>query len=169
MTTTIHASIDIEATPQTVYKSWSRFEEFPTFMEGVQTVSSYEHEGNTVTEWVLNIEGEPISFQAKTAELIADRRISWTTTTEHPTHSGVATIHRITDGVTRLIVEMDYEPEGIMQRIGDLIGVPGRLLERNLARFKRWVEEGHTLEAERAKGDPSAAAFAAGREPTGLI
>ena len=52
----------------------------------------------------------------------------------------MVTFHRLDDTHTRLMVQMDYLPEGIVERVGDAIGVPERRVQGDLQRFKEMIE-----------------------------
>jgi uncharacterized membrane protein len=54
--------------------------------------------------------------------------------------AGVVTFHRIDEDTTRVMVQMDFVPEGVKERIGDALGAPDRRVEGDLERFKDLVE-----------------------------
>ena len=53
---------------------------------------------------------------------------------------GAVTSHRIGDGVTRIMLQIDYEPEGVVQHAGDMLGFVSRRVEGDLERFKTFIE-----------------------------
>ena len=134
---TIEQSIDVKVPVRTAYDQWTQFEEFPRFMEGVERV---EQKTPTLTRWVTEIGGVRREFDAEITEQHPDQRIAWTST-EEPLHAGVVTFHRIDDATTRVMLQMEYEPQGLVENAGDKLGVVTRRVKGDLERFKRFIEE----------------------------
>jgi uncharacterized membrane protein len=137
MTTTIQESIDVEVPVRTAYDQWTQFEEFPRFMEGVVDVRQID---DTHTHWVVEGAGTRREFDAEITEQTPDQRIAWNST-DGPDHAGVVTFHRLGDGQTRVMVQMDGEPEGIAEKAADAAGLTKRRVKGNLERFKHMIEE----------------------------
>ena len=112
---TIEQSIDVNVPVHTAYNQWTQFEEFPQFMEGVE-------------EW-----------DAIITEKHPDERIAWKNTTGAP-NAGVVTFHRLADNKTRIMLQMEYEPQGVVENLGDLLGVVSRRVAHDLERFKEFIE-----------------------------
>jgi uncharacterized membrane protein len=69
-------------------------------------------------------------------------------------NGGVVTFHRIDDNTTRVMLQMDYEPEGITENVGDALGVFSRRVQGDLERFKDFLESrGQETGAWRGKVD----------------
>ena len=73
------------------------------------------------------------------AEQTPDQRIAWTSE-DGPEHAGVVTFHRIDDAVTRVMLQLDYEPEGLAEKAGDALGLVTRRVKGDLGRFKELIE-----------------------------
>src|ERR671923_135189 len=71
---TITKSIDVNAPLQTVYNQWTQFEEFPRFMEGVESVKQLD---DTHLHWVAEIGGKEHSWDAEISHQEPDRRVAW--------------------------------------------------------------------------------------------
>jgi ElaB/YqjD/DUF883 family membrane-anchored ribosome-binding protein len=71
---TIEKSIDINMPVRTAYNQWTRFEEFPRFMEGVESVKQLN---DTTLLWVANVGGERKEWRARITEQVPDHHISW--------------------------------------------------------------------------------------------
>ena len=134
--TTIEESIEVEAPLGTVYNQWTQFEEFPRFMEGVEEVRQID---DTHLHWVAEFGGSRHEWDAEITEQRPDERVAWRNT-EGKDNAGVVTFHRLDDDTTRIMVQMDFVPEGIKERIGDAIGAPDRRVKGDLNRFKELVE-----------------------------
>ena len=132
----IEKSIDVNVPVHIAYNQWTQFEEFPRFMEGVQEIQQL---GNNRLYWRANVGGKEKDWDAVISEQIPDERIAWRNTTG-TSNAGVVTFHRINDNTTRLMLQLDYDPEGIVENIGDLIGVVSSRISGDLQRFKNFIE-----------------------------
>lgn len=135
-------SITIDRPVRMVYNQWTQFESFPRFMEGVESIRQISP---TRTHWVTKAAGATREFDAEITEQKPDDRIAWKTV-DGPTHAGVVTFHRIDSDTTRIMLQMDLEPEGIVETAGDKLGVVGHRLEGDLKRFKEFMESQSTEE-----------------------
>jgi hypothetical protein len=50
------------------------------------------------------------------------------------------TFHTIDDDTTRLAVQMDFVPEGLKEKLGDVLGFADRRVRGDLERFKEFIE-----------------------------
>jgi uncharacterized membrane protein len=133
---TIEKSIDINAPAQKVYNQWTQFEEFPRFMVGVLEV---RHLDDKRLHWRTNIGGKEKDFIAEITEQLPDKRIAWRSRAG-ASHAGVVTFHSLNDRQTRIMLQMEYEPEGIIENAGDVLGITTRRIENDLERFKEFIE-----------------------------
>src|SRR4029450_8253221 len=99
----IEKSIEVEVPVRTAYNQWTQFEEFPRFMEGVEEIRQLD---DKTTPERVSIGGAEREFDAKITEQTPDQRIAWTSTTDPP-HAGVVTFHRLAEGTTRIMLQMD--------------------------------------------------------------
>ena len=133
---TIEKSIEVNVPARTAYNQWTQFEEFPLFMDGVLEVRQLDEQ---MTHWRTNIGGIEKDFDAEITEQIPDKRIAWRSRSGAP-NAGVVTFHPLNDQKTRIMLQMEYEPEGIVEKSGDLLGVASRRVESDLKRFKEFIE-----------------------------
>ena len=133
---TIEQSIDVEVPVRTAYNQWTQFEEFPQFMEGVEKV---EQRDDTHTHWVADIGGRTREFDAEITEQTPDQRVAWRST-DGAEHAGVVTFHKLDEGKTRVMVQMDFEPDGAVEAAGDALGFAKRRVKGDLDRFKELIE-----------------------------
>lgn len=132
----IEKSITVNVPVRTAYNQWTQFESFPHFMEGVQEVRQLNDKR---LHWRTNIGGKEEQFDTEITEQVPDQRIAWCSTAGRK-HAGVVTFHRLNDSQTRVMLQMEYEPEGAMENIGDMLGVVSRRVEGDLERFKQFLE-----------------------------
>ena len=132
----IEQSIEIDVPVSTAYNQWTQFEEFPKFMEGVESVTQLD---DTHLKWVAEIAGVRRDWEAEITEQTPDQRIAWKATAG-TTNAGVVTFHRIDDGKTRIMLQLEVEPDGVAEKAADVLGVIKRRATGDLERFKELVE-----------------------------
>jgi uncharacterized membrane protein len=133
---TIVESIDVNVPVRTAYNQWTQFESFPQFMEGVERVDQLD---DARLHWVAKVGGQTKEWDAKITEQTPDQRVAWTAT-DGAENAGVVTFHRLDDDKTRVTVQMDIDPEGPIENIGDAVGIPDRRVKADLERFKQFIE-----------------------------
>ena len=129
-------SIDVNVPVSTAYNQWTQFEEFPRFMEGIESVRQVT---DTLLHWRAEIAGSEQEWDAKIVEQTPDHRIAWTSV-NGAKHGGVVTFHRIDDNTTRIMLQIDYEPEGFIENVGAALGVVKGRMAGDLERFKAFIE-----------------------------
>jgi uncharacterized membrane protein len=134
---TVEQSIDVEVPVRTAYDQWTQFESFPQFMEGVERI---EQLTDTRTHWVTKVGGVTREFDAEITEQHPDERVAWRAV-DGPQHAGVVTFHRLDAGATRVMLQMDVEPEGVVEKVGDALGAVKRRTKGDLERFKAFIED----------------------------
>jgi uncharacterized membrane protein len=133
---TIEKSIEVDVPVRTAYNQWTQFEAFPQFMEGVREVRQLD---DKTLGWRAEIGGKDEEWVAEITEQVPDQRIAWRARSGKR-NAGVVTFHRIADHRTRIMLQLDYEPEGAVENIGDALGVVSRRVEGDLQRFKEFIE-----------------------------
>ncbi len=136
MTASVEKSIDVDVPVHTAYNQWTQFEAFPEFMEGVVEVKQLS---DTLLHWKAKIAGKEKEWDATITEQQPDQRIAWKAVDGAP-NAGVVTFHRISDDTTRVMLQLEAEPEGLIEEVGDKLGVFDRRVEGDLKRFKEFVE-----------------------------
>lgn len=132
----IEQSVDVNVPVGTAYNQWTQFEEFPRFMEGVKEVRQLDDQR---LEWTAEIGGNEETWTAEISEQTPDERIAWHAI-GGKTNAGVVTFHRIDDDTTRVMLQMEWEPEGAVQQTGAALGLDDRQVKGDLERFKEYIE-----------------------------
>jgi uncharacterized membrane protein len=132
----IEQSIEVQVPVRTAYNQWTQFEDFPHFMEGVKEIRQID---DVSLHWTVEIAGQVREFDAKITEQSSDERIAWTTI-DGPHQAGVVTFHRLGDNQTKVMLQMEYEPEGLVEKAGDALGVVKSRVKGDLERFKTFIE-----------------------------
>ncbi len=130
------ASVDVTVPVRTAYNQWTQFEEFPRFMEGIQSVKQID---DRHLKFRAKIFGKEEAWTAEITEQEPDLRIAWKST-EGAHNAGVVTFHRLNDHESRVHLQMQYEPAGIAESVGDALGFLKRRVEGDLKRFKEFIE-----------------------------
>jgi uncharacterized membrane protein len=130
-------SIEVEVPVRTAYDQWTQFEEFPHFMGGVESVRQID---DTHLEWTAEIAGVRRQWEAEITEQRPDERVAWRATSGID-NAGVVTFHRLGDRRTKVMLQLDVEPEGMVEQMGDKLGFVKRQAVGDLERFKTFIEE----------------------------
>jgi ribosome-associated toxin RatA of RatAB toxin-antitoxin module len=146
MTTKVEKSVVVDVPLSTAYDQWTQFEEFPRFMGGVEQVTQLS---NDRLEWIADIAGVRRQWIAKILEQVPDRRVAWAAV-EGATNAGAVTFADAGDRRTSVHLTLEFEPEGILEGLGDRLHLVERQAEADLDRFKEFIEnEGHATGAWR--------------------
>jgi uncharacterized membrane protein len=133
---TMTESVDVNTPVQTAYNQWTQFEEFPQFMEGVESVTQVD---DTRLRWAAEIGGQRREWEAEIVEQVPDQRIAWRAVDGNGP-DGVVTFEPIGADETKVTVQMSYEPEGLTEQLGSAIGSDSRQVGGDLERFKELIE-----------------------------
>lgn len=155
---TVMESIDVDVPVHSAYNQWTQFEDFPSFMEGVEAVHQTD---DRHCQWTTKVAGARREFYTEIVDQLPDERISWRTVGGDVQQMGIVTFQRIDDSHTRVSLAMDFEPQGLAEKAGDMLGVLDRQVKGDLKRFKGFIEErGHESGGWRGRltsdGDPAA-------------
>ena len=132
----IEEAIVVEVPVSTAYNQWTQFEEFPKFMEGVESIKQID---DTRLHWVAEIGGKREEWDAEIVEQVPDRKIAWRALDGHQ-NSGTVTFEPLGDNQTRINVLMEHETEGLTEALGSALGMDSRRVKGDLERFKELVE-----------------------------
>ena len=131
-------TIDVDVPVRTAYNQWTQFETFPNFLEHVESVKQLD---DTHTHWKVKIGGAEREFDAVITEQHPDERVAWKSTSGNERHAGVVTFHRLSDTTTRVTVQLEWDPEGFVEKVGSVFVVDTHMVKKDLERFKVYVEE----------------------------
>ena len=134
----VDESIDVQVPVEKAYNQWTQFEEFPKFMEGIQSVQQLD-DGHV--KWVAEVRGESREWTTEITEQRPDEKIAWKTIGGEVKNDGIVTFEQLGNDQTRINVEMDVEGEsGVENVAGDLLGVVKTQVRGDLERFKQLIE-----------------------------
>ena len=133
----IEKSIEVRCPVRTVYNQWTQFEEFPKFMSGVKEVRQLD---DTHQHWRAEIWGKDKEWDAEIVEQVPDQRIAWRSTTPDTPNAGTVRFEPMGPDRTRVNLTMEYEPQGMIEKAGDAIGVLSGRVETTVKQFKEFIE-----------------------------
>jgi uncharacterized membrane protein len=132
----VEESIEVNVPVTTAYNQWTQFEEFPRFMDGVESVKQID---DTHLHWVAEIAGKREEWDAEITNQEPDRKLAWRALDGHY-NSGTVTFEPLGDNQTRINVVMEHETEGLTETLGSALGADSRKVKDDLERFKEFVE-----------------------------
>src|SRR3954451_18589132 len=132
----VEKSVEVAVPVSTAYNQWTQFEEFPQFMSGVQQVEQLD---DRTLRWVAEIAGVRRQWVATVLEQVPNRKVAWAAT-EGATNAGAVTFETVGGSRTLVTLELDYEPEGVVEKVGDALNIVERQATGDLERFKSFIE-----------------------------
>jgi uncharacterized membrane protein len=132
----VEETIEVNVPVSTAYNQWTQFEEFPKFMEGVESVNQID---DTHLRWVAEIGGKRHEWQAEITEQVPDQRVAWRALDGHY-NSGIVKFEPVDTNRTRIHVTIEHETEGLTETLGSALGADGRRVKGDLERFQELVE-----------------------------
>jgi carbon monoxide dehydrogenase subunit G len=137
MTTKVERSIQVDVPVATAYNQWTQFEDFPHFMGGVKEVRQLD---DRRLHWVAEIAGVRREWEASILEQVPDEKVAWAATAG-ATNAGAVRFEPAGASSTIVHLTLEYEPEGLVEQLGDKLGVVERQVNGDLERFKKLIED----------------------------
>jgi uncharacterized membrane protein len=138
---TLEESIEVDAPLRATYDQWTQFEEFPRFMEGVESVTQVD---DSHVHWVASIAGRTKEWDAQITRQVPDEEIAWVGLGDPDNRGRVVFEPVLTEDEhprTKVTMMLDYEPDGVVEQLGDALGVVRRRVQGDMIRFKEFIEE----------------------------
>ncbi|HXG25258.1 MAG TPA: SRPBCC family protein [Candidatus Binatia bacterium] len=129
-------SIDVDVPVRVAYDQWTQFESFPQFMEGVERVVQLD---DKTLEWTASIAGKTKHWRAEILEQRPDEVVAWRSI-EGARNDGAVEFETLGPGRTRIELQLDVEPKGLVEKAGDALGRVEGQVKGDLQRFKQFVE-----------------------------
>ena len=130
-------TIDVNVPVSVAYNQWTQFEQFPRFLDEVESITQVS---DTLTEWKVKVGNVEREFEAEITEQHPDERVAWNSTGGQVDHAGVVTFHKLGDAESRVTVQLDWEPTGVFEKVGSTLGVDNRAIKKDLKNFKQYIE-----------------------------
>ena len=143
--TSIVESMDVGVPLRTAYDHWCEYEEFTSFTKGVRDVSK---EDEVISDWKVKVAFSTRSWKATVVEQLPDDRIVWKSEGPQGTTHGAVSFHELGPTLTRILLVVEYYPNGFVEKTGNLWRAQGRRLRLDFKHFRRYV----TFATEDAEG-----------------
>jgi uncharacterized membrane protein len=134
---TIEKSITVEVPVRTAYDQWTQFESFPQFMEGVEEVRQVDDKH---LHWKAEIAGVTREWDAEIVDQTPDQRVTWRSLSGTANDGTVSFTEADGPGATQVTLHLEYEPDGALEKIGDVLNIVERRADGDLERFKEFIE-----------------------------
>ena len=132
----VEQTIEVDVPVRTAYNQWTQFEEFPRFMDAVESVRQLD---DKTLYWKAKIAGKTEEWEAKITEQIPDKRVAWHNVAG-ATNAGQVDFLSLSPNSTRVTLTLEYDPQGAVENIGDALGFVKRQVEGDLRKFKQYIE-----------------------------
>jgi hypothetical protein len=136
MTTTVEKSIQVDAPISAVYNQWTQFEEFPQFMGGVTEVTQLD---DRRLHWVAEIAGVKREWDAEILQQVPEQTVSWAAV-QGATNAGTVSFQAVGPIKTQVTLHLEYEPEGVVEAVGDRLNIVEKQAQSDLEKFKEFIE-----------------------------
>lgn len=163
---TVQESITVDVPVRQAYNQWTQFEDFPNFMSGVDAVRQLD---DTTVHFETSIAGVKREYDAQITVQEPDQRVTWESLNE-PRNAGTVWFESVGENETKVNVELTWEPESAVEKLGAATGLDSRQVASDLKRFKKFIEKRDTetgawresVSGGEVEGDAGSAAVGAG-------
>lgn len=129
-------AIEVDVPVTVAYDQWTQFESFPRFMEAVDRVVQLD---DKTLEWTATVAGKSKQWRAEIIEQRPDEIVSWRSI-DGARNDGMVQFQSAGPSQTMITVQMDVEPEGLVERAGAAFGIVEQRVREDLERFKEFIE-----------------------------
>ncbi|WP_055482390.1 SRPBCC family protein [Sphaerimonospora mesophila] len=147
--TNIVETLDIGAPLPVVYNQWTRFEDFPSFMKKVESV---EQKSDEKLAWKAQIWWSHRTWESTIVEQVPDSHIIWRSKGAKGYVDGAVTFHELAPRLTRVLLVLEYHPQGLFEGMGNLWRAQGRRARLEFKHFRRHVMTQTLLHPEEVEG-----------------
>lgn len=130
-------TVDVNVPVTVAYNQWTQFESFPHFLDEVVSITQID---DTHNHWVVNVGGAEREFDAEITEQHPDERVAWKSMGGETEHAGVVTFHKLDENTTRVTAQIDWDPQGLLEKVGALVGAGSHAVKKDLDNFKKFIE-----------------------------
>ncbi|MFB4306246.1 SRPBCC family protein [Actinomadura sp. GTD37] len=147
--TNIVEHIDVGAPRRLVYDQWTRFQDYPSFMKKVISVDQADE---TKLNWKAKIFWSARTWESTIVEQVPDEHVVWRSKGPKGHVDGTVSFHELSPNLTRVLTVLEYHPQGLMERTGNLWRAQGRRARLELKHFRRYVMTQSLTRADEIEG-----------------
>ncbi|MGX1791719.1 SRPBCC family protein [Microbacterium sp. NPDC055312] len=130
-------TVDVNVPVTVAYNQWTQFESFPHFLDEVVSITQID---DTHNHWVVKVAGAEREFDAEITEQHPDERVAWKSVGGETEHAGVVTFHKLDENTTRVTAQIDWDPQGLLEKVGAVVGAGSHAVKKDLDNFKKFIE-----------------------------
>jgi hypothetical protein len=131
------------------YNQWTQFQDFSGFMKKVESV---EQESDEKLNWKAQVFWSHRTWEATIVDQVPDKQIVWRSKGAKGHVDGSVTFHELAPSLTRILLVMEYYPQGLFERTGNLWRAQGRRSRLELKHYRRHVMNNVILQPDEVEG-----------------
>ena len=145
-------SIDVGVPVTLAYNQWTQYNDFPKFTKKVESVDKNRNEEEQKTNWKAQVFWSHRTWEATVIEQVPDERIIWRSKGQKGHVDGAVTFHELAPNLTRILLVLEYHPQGMFERTGNLWRAQGRRARLELKHFRRHMMTQGVLHPDEIEG-----------------
>jgi len=149
--TNIVESLDVGVPVTVAYNQWTQYSDFPKFTKKVENVEANKNEENK-TNWKAQVFWSHRTWEATVIEQVPDELIIWRSKGQKGHVDGAVTFHELAPNLTRILLVLEYHPQGMFERTGNLWRAQGRRARLEFKHFRRHIMTEGVLHADELEG-----------------
>jgi uncharacterized membrane protein len=142
-------SIDVGVPIRVAYNQWTQFGEFPSFMKKVESVETAE---DNKLNWKAQVFWSHRTWEATIQKQVPDECIVWRSKGPKGHVDGAVTFHELGPNLTRILLILEYYPQGLFERTGNLWRAQGRRARLEFKHFRRHIMTRTILNPDEVEG-----------------
>jgi len=150
--TNIVESVDVGVPIRVAYDQWTTYQDFPTFTKKVEQAQPDDSDDGMKVNWKAQVFWSHREWEATIVDQRPDERIVWRSKGQKGHVDGAVTFHELGPNLTKIVVVMEYHPQGLFERTGNLWRAQGRRTRLELKHFQRHVMAHALLEPDELEG-----------------
>lgn len=132
--TVISEDQDIGLPLRTTYDLWTQLGDFPSFMKKLESV---EQESDEKTNWKAQVLWSHRTWEATIVEQVPDSHIVWRSKGAKGYADGAVSFTSLGPNLTRVLLVIEYYPQGLFERTGNIWRAQGRRARLEFQHFRR--------------------------------
>jgi len=147
--TNIEETIDVGVPVRVAYNQWTQYQDFPSFMKKVENA---ERTSDEKTNWKAQVFWSHREWEATVVQQVPEQCIVWRSKGAKGHVDGAVTFHALTPDLTRILLALEYHPQGLFERTGNLWRAQGRRARLEFKHFRRHVMTQTILDPDAVEG-----------------